>query len=242
MLPSTWFCISQPNGDFVCVARGLFFEGNILTYDPASNEMEWIPMQGTAEDLSQAEDASTRELSNMVPLDSAEEAQRLDRFGEQKSKSRVESDAKEDPTDAPHKECMDQGYEGGSDYEGSNSTPDDLCSPVSSQGSACHMCCYSSGHCPGGVSWVDQCLSKGEGDPMSGGEEDTSHVAIDEDRGEETPTPQTTLQDEQGPAKELQEEMSGEPDRMAGVVGASPTNSQDEVTVHMTEEEIRDLG
>ena len=37
------------------------------------------------------------------------------------------------------------------------------------------------------------------------------------------------------------EEMSGKPDRTAGVVGSLHTNSQDEVTVHMTEEEIRDL-
>ena len=75
---------------------------------------------------------------------------------------------------------------------------------------------------------------------MSGGEADTSHTAIDRDRREETPTPQTTSWDEQGPAEDPLEEMSGEPDGTAGVVGSSPTNSQDEVTIHMTEE-IRDL-
>ena len=74
MLPSMRFCVSQPNGDFVCMARGLLFEGNVLAYDPASNEVEWVPMQGSAEDLSQAEEASTRELSNMVLLDSAKKS------------------------------------------------------------------------------------------------------------------------------------------------------------------------
>ena len=78
VLPSMWFHVSQPNGDFVCMARGLLFEGNVLAYDPTSKEAEWVPMQDTAEDLSQAEEASARELSNMVPLDSAEEVQRLD--------------------------------------------------------------------------------------------------------------------------------------------------------------------
>ena len=62
----------------MCMAMGLLFEGNTLAYDSASNEAEWVPMWGMAEDLSQAEEASTRELSNMVPLDSTEEAQRLD--------------------------------------------------------------------------------------------------------------------------------------------------------------------
>ena len=74
MLPTAWFCISQPTGEFVCMARGLLFEGSILASDPTSNEAEWIPVWGTAEDLSQAEEASARELSNMVLLDSADEA------------------------------------------------------------------------------------------------------------------------------------------------------------------------
>ena len=84
---------SQPNGEFVCVARGLLFEGNILAQGPASNEAEWVPVRGTAEDLCQGGEASAKELSNMVPLDSAEEAQRLDRCGEQRSESRGESGA-----------------------------------------------------------------------------------------------------------------------------------------------------
>ena len=189
------------------MARGLLFEGNILAYDPASNEAEWVPMWGMAEDLSQAE-ASTRELSSMVPLDSAEEAQNLDQFREQRSESGGEIGAEECPTEAPCKECMNQGHEGDSDEEGSDSTPDDSCFPASSQGSACHTCRYSLGCCPGGVSWADQCLSEDEGDPVSGGEEHTSCMAIDRDRGEET---LTALQDEQRPTEEPLEEM-GEPD------------------------------
>ena len=102
------------------------------------------------------------------------------------------------------------------------------------------MCHYSLGHCPGGINWADQCPSEDEGDPMSGGEEHASHIAIDGDRGEETPTPQTTSPDEQGPTEEPLEEM-GEPDGTAGTAGILPTDSQDEVTVHMMEREIKDL-
>ena len=111
-------------------------------------------------------------------------------LGEKRSESRGKSGTKECPMEAPYEEHMDQGYEGDSDEEGGDSTPDDSCSPVSSKGSACH---YFSGYHPGSVSWADQCPSKDEGDPMSGGKEQASHVAIDGDRGEETPTPQTTL-------------------------------------------------
>ena len=117
--------------------QGAALENNILAYDPASNEAEWVPMQDMAEDFFQAEEVSTRELSNIVPLDSTEEAQRLDQFGEQRSESggRVVLKAEEYPMEAPHEECMDQSYKGDSDEEGSD-TADDSCSPASSQGSA----------------------------------------------------------------------------------------------------------
>ena len=47
------------------------------------------------------------------------------------------------------------------------------------------------------------------------------------------------MQGKQGPAEESLEEM-GEPDGTAGTVGTSPTDSQDEVTIHVMEEEIKD--
>ena len=122
----------------MCVARGLLFEGNVLAYDLTSNEAKWVPVRGMAEDLSRAEEASTRELSYMVPLDSAKEAQRLDRFRELRSESGGESGMEECPAETPHEEHMDQGYEGDSDEERSDSTPDDLCSPASSLGCVHH--------------------------------------------------------------------------------------------------------
>ena len=55
-LPPLRFCITEPSSKFVGVAQGLLFKGNVLTYDPASNGMEWILAWGTVNDLSPAED------------------------------------------------------------------------------------------------------------------------------------------------------------------------------------------
>ena len=82
-LPCTQFCISQPGRQFICVAQELLFEGSMLAYGPVSKEAEWIPVQGTVSDLSQVEEASARELSNMVLHDSDEGVRRLDQFGKQ---------------------------------------------------------------------------------------------------------------------------------------------------------------
>ena len=64
------------------MARGLLFEGSILTYDPATNGTEWISVRGTINDLSPVEDASAQELSNITIPNSPEDAPRIDRFGE----------------------------------------------------------------------------------------------------------------------------------------------------------------
>ena len=107
----------------------------MLAYNPLSNEAEWIPVQGMVSDLSQAEEASARGPSNMVPHDFDAGMRRLDGFGEQRSESGEEgteesgtedsiSDddgAGEGAKEAPHEaeetedEPIDQGYDGDSD-------------------------------------------------------------------------------------------------------------------------------
>ena len=39
-LPPLWFCVSSPNGEFICIAQGLLFEGSVLAYDPTNNGAE----------------------------------------------------------------------------------------------------------------------------------------------------------------------------------------------------------
>ena len=81
-LPPLRFHITEPSSKFVAVARGLLFEGNILTYDPGSNGREWILVLGTINDLSPAEDSSAQELSNITLPDFPEDIPWMDRFGE----------------------------------------------------------------------------------------------------------------------------------------------------------------
>ena len=79
VLPSTQFHVSQPNGEFGAWPGGCSLRA--MSWPMTLPAMKWsgFPCGAyMAEDLSQAEEASARELSNMVPLDSAKEAQRLD--------------------------------------------------------------------------------------------------------------------------------------------------------------------
>ena len=62
--------MTEPSSEFVGVACGLLFEGNVLTYDPASNGMEWVPVWGTVNDLSSMQDSSAWEFSNITLPDS----------------------------------------------------------------------------------------------------------------------------------------------------------------------------
>ena len=164
-LPSTQFRVSQSGGQFICVAQGLLFEGSMLAYDPVSNEEEWILVWGMVSDMSQAEEASARELSNMVPHNLDKGTRRLDWFGKQRSQSSAEESSTKDNVDdndgteegaeeTSHEEeagdePMDQGYEGDSDRNSKKSgstdaTLDGSCSPASSQGSTHSLHCYSS--------------------------------------------------------------------------------------------------
>ena len=81
-LPPLRFCVTEPSGKFVGVACGLLFEGNVLTYEPASNGMEWVPVRRTVNDLSPMEDSSAQELSNITLLDSPKDIPRMDQFVE----------------------------------------------------------------------------------------------------------------------------------------------------------------
>ena len=88
----------------------------MLAYDPTTNGTEWIPMQGSAGDLSLAEEASMQELSNIVPRDPSEVPQRMDHFGEQRGESGME-------------EAMELGYQPGSEGEADSNSMDSPHSP-----------------------------------------------------------------------------------------------------------------
>ena len=61
-------------GTYLCVAQALVFKGSILAYNPARDEVEWVPTRGLANDLTWAEERSTVALANYVPCVSQEVA------------------------------------------------------------------------------------------------------------------------------------------------------------------------
>ena len=67
----------------------------MLAYDPTTNRAEWVPVWGCTSDLSLAEEASTRELSNIEPHDPVEVTQRMDCFQEQRGEGSMQEDAAE---------------------------------------------------------------------------------------------------------------------------------------------------
>ena len=75
MMPATQFQVTEEGGAYLCVARGLVFKGSVLAYNPAMNEVEWIPVHGLANDLTWAEERSAMALANYVPHTPVEAAQ-----------------------------------------------------------------------------------------------------------------------------------------------------------------------
>ena len=67
MMPAAQFMVTEEEGAYLCTARALVFEGSVLAYNPAMNEVEWVPVCGLANDLSWAEERSAMVLANYVP-------------------------------------------------------------------------------------------------------------------------------------------------------------------------------
>ena len=80
MLPAAQFPVTDEVENYLCMARALTFEGSILAYSPAQNEVEWLPMWGLANDLTPGEERSTLALTNYVPW-VAREVVRIARLG-----------------------------------------------------------------------------------------------------------------------------------------------------------------
>ena len=74
VMPVTQFRVTDEVGTYLCVARALVFEGSILAYNPARDEVEWVPARGIANDLSWMEEKSAMALANHVPHISQEGA------------------------------------------------------------------------------------------------------------------------------------------------------------------------
>ena len=112
-IPPTQCHISTLGGAFICFARALVFKGSALTDDPTTNQAEWVPIRGTAADLSSMEERSSLTLCYLVLHDEKEVEERMERFGKRRDMSDVVGGGtKEDPsqetpcTEASHNDEM----------------------------------------------------------------------------------------------------------------------------------------
>ena len=74
VMPAVQFCVTEERGTYLCTTRTLVFKGNILAYNPALNEAEWVPARGLANNLSWAKERSAMAVANYVPCASVEAA------------------------------------------------------------------------------------------------------------------------------------------------------------------------
>ena len=70
------------NGHLLSRGCGLLFKGQVLVYDPQNNRTKWVRFRGSASDLSDAEIASTEELSVYMPSEAVRGVARLDHLAE----------------------------------------------------------------------------------------------------------------------------------------------------------------
>ena len=61
------FRVTDKEGAYLCAAQALIFEGSILAYNPARDEVEWVPACGVTNNLSWAKERSAVALANFVP-------------------------------------------------------------------------------------------------------------------------------------------------------------------------------
>ena len=64
---ATQLRVTDEEGTYLCEVQALVFEGSVLAYNPARDEVEWVPTRSVANDLSWAEERSAVALANFVP-------------------------------------------------------------------------------------------------------------------------------------------------------------------------------
>ena len=80
IMPAMQFRVMDEVETYLCVVRALVFEGSVLAYNPARDEVEWVPACGLANDLTWVEEKSTVALANYM-LCVPQEAAQIARLG-----------------------------------------------------------------------------------------------------------------------------------------------------------------
>ena len=58
VMPVTEFRVTDEEGAYLCAMQALIFKGSILAYNPAWDEVEWVPTHGVTNNLSWVEERS----------------------------------------------------------------------------------------------------------------------------------------------------------------------------------------
>ena len=132
-------------------------------------------------------------------------------------------------------EAMELGYQPGSEGEVDSDSTDGLHSPGHAVQCSSLRC-----HCQSSISWVDQCPSDGKDQHIPGGARDASCKTTDESEGEEQPTQPASPRDEDDPVEGSAVSRQESPGTTS-VGGDPPSDNQEEVVIHMKEEEIDSL-
>ena len=232
--------MSGKNGNFICFARGMIFEGHVLTYIPSTNEAEWILVHGTTSDLLCTEEVSTLVLCNLVLCIPDEGASRLDRFREHRDAEGGVGEASSTEVsceEGPGEESMHEDKPEDADDEDTDDMS--MSSSVSSQESQCSTHCYSDRH-HHPHSWAEQCESEDEEDDSLVGLP-TSQCSGGKGEGEvgHSQAPTSVLLGVQESSSELTEAAPGE---MASTTcDVLSTGSQDVMVIYTTEDELKSL-
>ena len=67
VMPVMEFRVTNEEGAYLCAVWSLIFEGSILAYNAARDEVEWVPAHGVANNLSWVEERMAVMLVNFVP-------------------------------------------------------------------------------------------------------------------------------------------------------------------------------
>ena len=130
VMPVAQFQVMEEEGAYLCIVRALVFEGSALVYNPAMNEVEWVPVRGLANDLTWAEERSAMALANYVPCIPAEAAQ-IARLGAYQIVSCPEdfSTSEEEETQHSNPQTMDPEHEDESEDRAGQNHPEEEAEP-----------------------------------------------------------------------------------------------------------------
>ena len=154
MMPAAQFHVTEERGTYPCTTRALVFEGSILTYNPALNEAEWVPVCRLANDLSWADERSAVALANYVLCTQEEAGQVVSCLGDDSSTEWEDLWFSNTPSTGPHTDMAHEVAEESEEPVQSKEEANGWTSPREGAGANPHTDhCRHSQNCPLWKNW-----------------------------------------------------------------------------------------